>query len=72
MNENFKLGVVKALIGAAVPSILGEIFRRTRPKEPVIENMADRIDWDAEYKELMKEARKKGSRKPHKKDKVRD
>lgn len=72
MNENFKLGIIKALIGAAVPSVLSEIFRRTRPKKPVMEDLVDAIDWDEEYRKLMKEARKKESRKQRKKGKARD
>lgn len=72
MNENFKLGVVKALIGATIPSILSEIFRRTRPKKPVMEDLVDAIDWDEEYRKLMKETRKKESKTRRKKGKARD
>lgn len=58
--------IVKAIIGAVVPTVLGEVFRRTRPVSVPIERMVDSTDWDREYEELLNETEKKSAKRARK------
>lgn len=51
-----KLEIAKALIRAAVPTLIMEAIRELkRPKYDSLEAMQDCVDWDAEYETLLKE-----------------
>ena len=51
-----KLEIMKALIKASIPTLIVEFLRaKDKPKYDSLEEMQDCVDWDAEYRLLMKE-----------------
>ena len=56
-NKDWKIELGKALIAAAVPTVLKFMFDKSKPK-PIVA-MVGNVDWDSEYEKLLREEDKK-------------